>query len=575
MKRPCLSVVALAGLCYGLFFFFGDFIAEENPLAQDKPISPEASLPPNSLDPSLIAPEPSLPTAMQGRISLDLRNIEVVEALKFLAMKAGINIITTKNVTGRVIFMVENAPVQDVFDIMLRSNGLAYIKQGDIYNVMTEAEYHALFGRKFTDPRQVKIFKLKYAIPDQILNLLGNLKSEVGRVLVELDSGTVVVMDTPENIRIMEETLMSLEQKNTVRVFNLKYARAKEVEDQLKTQVDAKRVGTIKSDERSNQLIVQALPERMEVIERLIAALDRKTKEVLIDTKIIRVNLSDKLSAGIEWEGLFDVSRQFGTTYVGSFPFSVLQPSSSSFQSRLDFLKSQSGIGAYPFSGNTSSVASSTKITTGERLHVGIINSKRDFDLLIKYLQTLGKTQILSNPKLVVINNQEAKIHVGAKQAYVTTTTTTGQALSTVSEQVTFVDVGIQLSVTPTINDEGYVTMKVKPEVSSVISTLTTPSGNQIPIIDTSLAETTVMVKDGVSIILGGLRKEEKTSNVEQVPLFSKIPLLGALFRSSSKGVEKTELLVMLTPHIVSGDTLVTGEEENSRMKPYRGYENE
>ena len=197
---------------------------------------------------------------------------------------------------------------------------------------------------------------------------------------------------------------------------------------------------------------------------------------------------------------------------------------------------------------------------------------KEDFDALIKYLQTLGRTQILSNPKLAVINNQEARIHVGEKQAYVTTTTTTGQTTTTVSEEVTFVDVGIQLSVTPTINDDGYVTMKVKPEVSSVVSTLTTPSGNKIPIIDSSLAETTVMIKDGATIILGGLRKEEKISSSEQVPILGKIPLLGFFFRSSANKTERTELLVMLTPHIVSGDTLTTGDEREFGTKPGKEY---
>ena len=76
-------------------------------------------------------------------------------------------------------------------------------------------------------------------------------------------------------------------------------------------------------------------------------------------------------------------------------------------------------------------------------------------------MQTLGKSQVLANPKLAVVNNQEAKIHIGEKQAYVTTTTSTGSTTNTISEEVTFVDVGIQLSVTPTINDDGYITMKI------------------------------------------------------------------------------------------------------------------
>ena len=517
-----------------------------------------------------------LPEGMEGNLTLDLRNIDVTDAMKFLAVKAGLNIITTKNVAGRVSLMVENVRIKDIFDIMLRSNDLAFIKQGNIYNVMAEDEYKALFGKRFSDLRQVKVVRLQYAIPEQTFAMLDILKSEVGRVLVEPDSGTVLLMDIPENIQRIEEALATLEQKNSVRVFNLQYAKAKDLEEQLKTQLDAKKVGSIKADERSNQVIVQALPSRMDDIANLITALDKKTKEVLIDTQIVKIKFSNELETGVDWEGLMDVAKNGANAYIGSAPFSVIQAATETWQSRNDFLTAQGGqIGAYPFSGNTSSVSSSTKVKPGERLHFGVIDGDKDIDVMIKYLQTLGKTQILSNPKIAVTNNQEAKIHVGERQAYVTTTTTSGQSTTTVSEEVTFVDVGIQLLVTPTINDEGFVTMKVKPEISSVVSSLITPSGNTIPIIDTSTAETTVMVKDGSTIIIGGLQREEKVSSSAGVPFLSKIPLIGLIFKSSSNATERTELLVMLTPHVVSGDILTTGDETDLRMrygKDYEGY---
>ncbi len=518
---------------------------------------------------------PLITGGMEGRVSLDLRNIDVVDALKFLAMKAGANIITTKNVSGRITLMVDNVLVRDIFDIMLRSNGLAYAKQGDIYNVMTEDEYKSLFGKKFSDIREVKIFKLKYAIPDQAFSMLDALKSEIGRVLVEPDSGTTLIMDTPEKIRQIEGALVKLEEKNVVQVFTLKYAKAKEVEDQLKAQIDAKKVGNVKADERSNQIIVQALPERMIGVEKIIAALDKKTKEVLIDTSIVKVKLKDQNDQGIDWEGLASMGKQLGMMYVGSTPFSVLQASTAAWQSRQLFkeaIAGTQGVGAYPFSGNTAVVNSSTKVAPGEKLHIGVIDKKRDIDVMIKYLQTIGNTQILSNPKLAVINNHEARIHVGERQAYVTTTTTTGQTTTTVSEEVTFVDVGIQLSITPTINDDGYITMKVKPEVSSVVATLITPTNNRIPIIDTSMAETTVMVKNDTTVVIGGLRREDKVNNSEGVPYLSKIPFLGNMFKSGSKSVERTELLILMTPHIITGDMITTGDESEFKYKPGKEY---
>lgn len=515
-----------------------------------------------------------IPEGMEGAISLDLRNIDVVDALKFLSMKASLNVIATKDVTGRITLMVENVRIKDVFDIMLRSNGLAYAEEGGIYNVMTESEYKALYGKKFSDIRKVKTFKLQYAIPEQAFSMLDALKSEIGRVLVEPDSGTAMIMDTPDKIKELERAISILEEKNLVQSFTLKYAKAKDVEEQLKLQLDAKKVGTIKADERSNQVIIQALPGRMPDIEKLIAALDKKTREVLIETKIIKIRLGDTTDAGVKWEGLVQMAKEYGISYAGSVPFAPITKLATDtiFQNRTNVYDAALGnIGNYNSSGLAAPTVPGTQIVPGT-IHLGIINNKRDLDATIKFLNTLDNTQIIANPKIAVINNQEARVHIGEKQAYVTTTTTTGQSTSTVSEEVTFVDVGIQLSVTPTINDDGYVTMKIKPEISSVTKELITPSLNKIPIIDTSMTETTVMVKDGATIIIGGLRKDEKKKKSEGIPYLSKIPVLGFLFKESSDTIERTELLIMITPTIIEGDTLTTGDDRDYKYLPGKGY---
>lgn len=497
-------------------------------------------------------------------ISLDLRDMDVVDALKFLASKTGINVVVTKTVSGRVSLTVADVLIKDVFDIILRSNGLAFTKQGAIYYVMTETEYKAFYGVNFSDMRQVKVSRLKYAIPEQAFSLLDAIKSEIGRVLVDPESGNVLMMDTPAKIAQMQAALDEFEKQNLVKVFSLKYAKAKEVEEILKTQIDAKKLGLTKADERNNQVIVQTLPQRMQAIETLVEKLDRQTKEVLIDCKIIKVKLSDQADKGIEWEGLSNISEKFGLTYLGSYPFSVVQPSTAQWQSRLQFYNGNltgSDIGGYPFSGTTSNYSSAVPTAPGEKMHLGIISGKRDLDFLLNYLQTLGNTRLLSNPKITVVNNQEAKVHIGERQAYVTTTTTSsGTSASTVSEEVQFIDVGIQLSVTPNINDDGFITMKIKPEISSVSSTLVTSTNNKIPIVDTSSTETTVMIKDGTTLIVGGMRREEKTSDSQGIPFLSQLPFVGNLFKTSTGKTERVELVVLLTPYIISGTELTTGD---------------
>ncbi|MGE5309206.1 MAG: secretin N-terminal domain-containing protein [Deltaproteobacteria bacterium] len=512
---------------------------------------------------------------MDGRISLDLRNIDIVDALKFLAVKAGLNIITTRAVTGRVTLLVSNASIKDVFDIMLRSNNLAFDRKGDIYNVMSQEEYKALYGKSYSDVRSVKVFYLTYAVPEQAFSLLDMLKSEIGRVMVDSESGNVLVMDSPQRLEMMEAVLKDFQEKNTVKVIKLNYAKAKDIEEALKTQLDAKKVGLIKADEKGNQIIVQTLPDRMDQIEKLIEDLDTKTREVLVDVNIVTVNLSNKNDAGIQWEGLGGLLvNNSGLSYLGSTPFTSVQASTDAWRSRLTTYNAN-GLGSYPFSGTTTNYSGSTASTGLSELHWGVVNRKYDFDVIFKYLETVGKTKILSNPKLAVVNNQEAKIHVGQKDAYVTTTTTTGQTTNTVSEQVTFVDVGVIISVVPIINEDGYVTLKIKTEINSVIDTLITPTNNKIPIIDTSLAETTVMVKEGSTIIIGGLKKDTEIENKSQTPFLGDIPVLGALFRTTSKTKARQELLIIMTPRVITGDTLVGTEGKEvgvEVIKPSRKY---
>lgn len=555
MKRRGATRLFFAVFAVGLLLSAGSAICADEPgVAKLVPLG-------------IPAQGPADPEGLSTKVSLDLRNMDIVEALKFLSMKSGMNIIPTQQVSGKVTLRVEDVAVKDIFDIMLRSNSLAYDKTGEIYNVMTEKQYKDLYGKNFTDTRQVKVFRLKYAVPTQAFSLLEAVKSDIGRLLVEPDSGTVMIMDTPEKIKEAEKALGSLEQKGTIKVFSLKYARAKDMEEQLKNQLDAKGVGTIRADERNNQIIVQTFPERMKDIEDLIHSMDKKTKDVLIDAKIVQIRMSDQLDTGIQWEGLFGFLQREGVAYLGSYPYSAVQFATDVWRSRSQvFGDLNKNIGSYPFSGTTSNFSGGSKVSPGQALHVGMIMNNQDFDILVKYLQTLGKTKIISNPSLSVIDNQEARIHIGERRAYITTTTTQTATTTAVSEAVNFVDVGIQLGVTPTVNEDGYVTIKIKPEISSVTDTLITPTNNRIPIIDKSMAETTVIAKNGCTILLAGLGREEKTESSEGIPFLSKIPFLGALFRSSSNSTIRTELVVLLTPYIYEGDSLITPKERDREL---------
>ncbi|MBU1905443.1 MAG: type II and III secretion system protein, partial [Candidatus Omnitrophica bacterium] len=129
------------------------------------------------------------------------------------------------------------------------------------------------------------------------------------------------------------------------------------------------------------------------------------------------------------------------------------------------------------------------------------------------------------------------------------------ESTTVTAESIEFIDVGIKLNVVPTIGKDGYITMKIKPEVSSVSETLTTSGGSEIPIVATSETETVVKVKDGSTIMIAGLLKEKKSDTIKGLPFLSRIPVIGLLFGSRNiENPDKTELIIFLTPQIITGE---------------------
>lgn len=480
-------------------------------------------------------------TFLQGAekpVSIDLRDSDVVDVLKFLAQKGKFNIYMSPKIQGRVTLTLENVKISDILEIVLVANSLAFYQKNSIIYVMTQEEYKARYGEDYADAREVKLMKLQYASPSQVFKMLEPTKSTLGSIVVDEQTGTLILIDTPEKVDFMSKVVEEMDQMLETRMFDLGYSKAADMQTLLNAKLGGKGVESIQADARSNQIIVTALPARMKEIEAMILSLDRKTREVSIDTKIVKINLTDRNQQGANLQYLFQ-SR-------------VLSP--LTVQSQM--------------SPNLNATATSlfSQITYNELASHG-------FNFLMQYLQTLGESKILASPKITVIEGEEAKILIGQREAYVTTTTTTGTGGNgnTVSENVQFIDVGISLNVSAIINKNNFVTMKVKPEVSSVVRTLTTPSGNDIPIVDTTQAETRVMVKDGTTIVIGGLRKTEKANAVNQVPGVSKLPLVGRIFKKQDATLTEFELIVLLTPHVIEGDKDILPNQplDMKGVKPY------
>ncbi len=454
-------------------------------------------------------------------VSLDLRGMDVIEVLKFLSNKGSFNIVTSPDVQGRATLTLNDVTVRDALDIILVTNGLAVERRASILYVMSGRQYEELYGHRYGDPRQSLVLQLKYADPGQVSALLGNIKSTVGRIIVDEPTATIALLDTP-NILAQMQALVARVDLPTVerqvptetRVIPLQFANAEDVKGQVE-QALTPNIGQIRLDKRSNHLVVTEVPARFAKLEELIKAFDARNRQVYIESTILQVTLNDEFDTGIEW---------------------TLQSESLKF----------------PNVTITNTVPISSSASGGLSMVVGTI-AENDVTATIRALHNFGDTKVLSSPHISVMNNEPAKILVGRREAYVTSTVTQAQSTASTAETIQFIDVGVKLFVTPTINDGDMIALKIRPEVSSVATTLETSTGNDIPIVETTEAETRVMVKDGATIVIGGLMKDETSYSHKRVPILGDLPVVGFLFGNKSDRIEKTELVILLTPHLTTG----------------------
>ncbi len=273
---------------------------------------------------------------------------------------------------------------------------------------------------------------------------------------------------------------------------------------------------TIVGDDKSNTVLVSASPRYMDRVRRMVSELDIDPPQVLIQVMLAEVTLDSNLSWGV------DTRYDLGP-YGGDDLF--IRGASSLASAFLPGL----GIPAFSVSSN-------------------------DFSLLLKALEAQGRIQVLSNPSVMAANNQPAHIQVGENIGRASS-----QSLSSGGTQQTlveFLDIGVILDVTPSINPDGFVRMTIAPSITDLTNRNTQVSEDlSVPILTKREATTTVTVRDGQTIVLGGLIQDTYESRQQKVPLLGDIPLLGLLFRSELEETTKIELLIVLTPHVIISPT--------------------
>lgn len=424
--------------------------------------------------------------------------------------------------------------------------------------------------------QEVDIVKLKYASAGEMVRLVTNLNKDgnnqggntslllAPKVVADERTNSVVVSGEPKArariIQMVHQLDRDLQSQGNTRVFYLKYGKAKDLVEVLKgvsSSIEADKKGgaaattggggasigggklAISADETTNALVITAQPDVMAELEQVVAKLDIRRAQVLVEAIIVEIADGDGLNLGVQWANTNGGGTQFTDT---NLPIGSVAIAAKDYQKN----------------GTTTGLAALAKDFNG--MAAGFY--KGNWAALVTALSTNTKNDILSTPSIVTMDNKEASFNVGQEvpvQSGSQSSTTSDQVFNTIERKT----VGTKLVVTPQINEGDSVLLNIEQEVSSVAQTQATGTANLGPTFDTRTIKNAVLVKSGETVVLGGLMDEKTQEKVSKVPLLGDIPVLGYLFRSTSNSTSKRNLMVFIRPTILRDADVYSGISSN------------
>ena len=310
--------------------------------------------------------------------------------------------------------------------------------------------------------------------------------------------------------------------KKITRVFSLKNSDPAEIKESINLLVDAE---SIRVDKRTNSVIVTFYQSKLPELESTIKQLDKEKKQVIIQARVEEISHGGLKELGFDWN-FQKITANGNSATINDSKDDNNVPSSNS---------------------NISTISDNISLN-----YLNVINM----------LENDNKATNLANPQITTLDGKQATIDIG-NQVPIVKPGGDGQT------EVEFKDVGISLDITPKITENNQIYMDVKPETSLVSETFETSDGIRYPIIETRKVETNVRVASGKTIAIGGLITKDEIKNMSKVPFLGDLPVLGKMFSSESTDTEKTELIIFLTPKIVSSTDGKAYDENEGDVKPF------
>jgi type IV pilus assembly protein PilQ len=417
------------------------------------------------------------------QFSMEFRNAEIKDVLRAVGQAANLNMIISDTVSGQVSLSLKDVDLLEALEAILKTKGLTYVREGNIMRVVAVSEAR-------DEDLETRIFPLGYASGKDVLSVIEKIKSDHAKV---------------------------------------------------------------SADSRMNAVVVKDLSLNLDRMERLIKNLDMRTPQVMIEAKIVEVANNYARELGIQWGGQYTGTSGRGTTFSGGT--TGVTSSSGTGTSSVPAIGSSPTL--YPStgdigrSGNAYAVNLPANVGAGSGGAIGVsfgtLTGRMQLDLQLSAMVTTGNGKILSSPKVMTMNNREAKISSGTDiPVKVVSSTAVGS-----TADVKTISASLSLSTIPTITSDNRIAMVIKvekaePDFSRQV--------DGIPTITRRTASAEVVVNNGETVVLGGIYVKKESEYESGIPLLSQIPLLGWLFKKKGVSNEQAELLIFITPTIVTGE---------------------
>ncbi|MBB6246915.1 type IV pilus secretin PilQ [Rhodanobacter sp. A1T4] len=437
------------------------------------------------------------------RATFNFQDIPVRSALQLIADESGLNLVASDSVSGGVTLRLDNVPWDQALDVILRAKSLDKRRDGNVIWIAPQAEL-AKYEQDIADAK-LKAQDTAELVTDYVPISYGKA-SDIAKLL------------TSGSLQSTSGSGTSSSQHGF-----------------LSTR------GSVSFDIRTNTLLLNDTPEKIKQLRELIAVLDKPVQQVLIESRLVVANdsFTRDLGAQLGVSG----SRAIGNKSVivgGGIP-TVTGNSSEYFNNAAGTTYTTNGLNVnLPLTSAAGSIG------------VGIIGKNFALDLELQAAQTEGRSEVISSPRVITANQQEAVIRQGQEIGYVTYQNSASGGASTGTATVAFKDAVLELKVTPTITADNRIYLLINVTKDALAGYITVPGSGQVPTINTSSVNTSALVDNGQTVVLGGIYEINNSNTVTKVPGLGDIPGIGILFRTTSRSNTKAELLIFVTPRILS-----------------------